>query len=476
MTASAPAGFPLCVDLDGTLTPIDTLHETLLGLAKQSPSSLLALPGWVAQGKATFKREVSARAEIDVSSLPYREDLLAWLREQRAAGRPLILATAAHRSIADAVAAHLGIFDEVIAADGGDNLSGERKRAALVARYGEKGFDYAGNDTVDLKVWSSARQAIVVAGPGLADAASQVTELGPVFPALRSSPKLWIKAMRIYQWVKNLLIFVPALLAHKVLDGAVLGNSLLAFVAFGLCASSVYLFNDLLDLSSDRRHKRKRHRPFASGALPASRGVMVAGGLFVAALVIALKVGWQFVAVLGAYYVFTWAYSLRFKRAAIVDVMMLAGLYTIRIIAGGAASGVTVSFWLLAFSIFLFLSLAVVKRYAELDDAARAGKGKAAGRGYTADDLPLLMSLGTASGYAAIVVMALYINSPESAALYADSKPLWLVPPLMLYWISRVWLLTTRGQMHDDPILFAIRDRISIAVIAMIGAIVAFAI
>ncbi len=467
---------PLCVDLDGTLTAIDTLHETVLGLAKDAPLALLSVPGWIASGKATFKREVSSRAQIDVSCLPYREDLLEWLRAERATGRKLVLATAADRRIADAVAAHLGIFDEVIASDGAENLSGDGKRAALVARFGERGFDYVGNDEVDLKVWPSARQAVVVGTASLAERAAKLAEAGPVFAAVPGSLKLWIKAARLYQWVKNLLIFLPALLAHRIADPAVLGSAALAFLAFGLCASSVYLFNDLLDLSSDRRHKRKRHRPFASGALPASRGVAVGIALFLAAVAIAVQVGWQFCAVLSAYYLFTWAYSLRYKRAAIVDVMMLAGLYTIRIVAGGAATGVTVSFWLLAFSMFIFLSLAVVKRYAELDDANRAGKAKAAGRGYSAEDLPLLLSLGTASGFAGIVVMALYINSPESAALYSDSKPMWLICPLLLYWIARVWLLTTRGQMHDDPILFAIRDRISIAIIAAIGAIVVLAI
>ena len=466
---------PLCVDLDGTLTPVDTLHETVLALVRESPAVLLSLPGWIASGRAAFKREVSQRARIDVAGLPYNEALLEWLRSERARGRRLVLATAADRSIADAVAAHLDLFDEVIATDGVRNLSGDGKRAELVARFGEKGFDYVGNDEVDLKVWPSARQAIVVGSAALAARAAKVAEAGPVFATPPVTPKLWLKAARLYQWVKNLLIFLPALLSHRIGDPAVLSNSLLAFIAFGLCASSVYLFNDLLDLDADRRHRRKRQRPFASGALPASKGVLAGGALMLAAVAVAIQVGWLFCAVLASYYAFTWAYSLHLKRAPIVDVMLLAGLYTIRIVAGGAATGVEVTFWLLAFSMFMFLSLAVVKRYAELHDAVGAGKVQAAGRGYRAEDMPLLLSLGTSSGLAAIVVLALYINSPHSQALYGDSRPLWLICPLLLYWISRVWLLTTRGRMHDDPILFAMRDRASLAIIGLTGLIVLLA-
>lgn len=473
MNSAAP---PLCVDLDGTLTSIDTLHESLLGLAKEAPVALLSLPGWLAQGKAEFKHQIASRVTLDASTLPYHEALLAWLRSERASGRKLVLVTAANRSIAEAVANHLQVFDDVIANDGGENLSGERKRLALVQRFGEKGYDYAGNDSVDLDVWKSARQAIVVGTPALARRAQQVAELGPVFAVTQPSLKLWIKAARLYQWVKNLLIFVPALLAHAITQPTVLLHAVLAFIAFGLCASSVYLINDLLDLPADRRHKRKRFRPFASGALPARSGALVSAALLITAAVIAALTNIYFCVVLAAYYIVTWAYSLRLKRAALIDVMTLAGLYTIRIIAGSAAVLIAPSFWLLAFSIFLFLSLGIVKRYAELEDARQVGKAGGHGRGYGTEDLPLLMNLGTAAGYCAIVVMALYINSADSQALYKHAKPLWLICPLMLFWISRVWLLTTRGKMHDDPVIFALRDRASLLLFVVIGAIVALAI
>lgn len=463
---------PLCVDLDGTLTRIDTLHESLLGLGRHAPAALLALPGWLARGKAHLKREVAARIEIDTTSLPYREDLIEWLRVERAGGRRLVLATAADRSIAERVAAHLGIFDEVVASDGGNNLSGEGKRRALVERFGEKGFDYIGNDRKDEPVWASARRAIVVGTGTIVERAKRVADVTRVFPTRPGSLKAWVKAMRLYQWVKNALIFLPAMLAHQILNKAVLVDASLAFVSFGLCASSVYLINDLFDLSADRHHPRKHKRPFASGTLSAKSGVLVAALLLAGSILIAVNVNLLFCAVLGGYYVLTWAYSLRLKRAALVDVLTLAGLYTMRIIAGSAATLIQPSFWLLAFSVFIFFSLGCVKRYTELYDARQSGKLKSHGRGYGPDDLPLMLSLGTSSGYLTVLVMALYLNSPESQALYHHSKPLWLICPLLLYWISRVWLLTTRGQMHDDPVVFALRDKISLAVFVLLGAIV----
>jgi 4-hydroxybenzoate polyprenyltransferase/phosphoserine phosphatase len=467
---------PLCVDLDGTLTPVDTLHESLLNLVRRSPALLLRLPALLLRGKAALKDAVAAQARIDVFSLPMRHDLVDWLAAQRAGGRRLVLVTASDRRMAEAVADHLKLFDEVIASDGRVNLDGERKRAALVARFGEKGYDYVGNETKDIEVWRSARQAIVVGGSALAAGAGAVAELGRVFAVPAPPLRLWIKAARLHQWVKNALIFLPALLAHSIFKSDIVLLSALAFVAFGLCASSVYIVNDLLDLDSDRRHPRKRNRPFASGALSARSGLVFALLLLAGAIAIAALVGWQFSAVLAGYYALTWAYSVRLKRAAIVDVMTLAALYTIRIIAGAAATGIPPSFWLLALSIFAFMSLGVVKRYTELYDAAKAGTAGGHGRGYSATDLPLLLSLGTAAGFCSVVVMALYINSADSQLLYAHKRALWLVCPLMLYWICRVWLLTARGQMPDDPVVFAMRDRISLVSFALIGLIVMVAI
>lgn len=461
---------PICVDLDGSLTPVDTLHELLLALARQSPAALLAAPRWLAAGKAGFKHELGRRVALDAATLPYHAELLDWLRAQQRSGRRLVLATASNVATAQAVAAQLGLFAEVIASDAGDNLAGEAKRRALVARFGERGYDYVGNSRVDEAVWRSARRAIVVGSPALAARAAVLAQAGPVFAPPAASLQQWVRALRLYQWVKNLLVFVPAVLAHGITDASLLRGTALAFLAFGLCASSVYLVNDLLDLAADRRHARKRFRPFASGSLTARSGLIGAALLLLATASVAAQVNALFCAVLALYYSVTCAYSLALKRKAIVDVMTLAGLYTLRIIAGAAAAMILPSFWLLAFSMFLFLSLGIVKRYAELDDLPEGGAP--AGRGYGAGDLPLLQSLGTASGYSAIVVMALYVNSTDAQALYRHWQGLWLICPLLLFWISRVWLLTARGQMHDDPILFTLRDRSSLAVIALSGLIV----
>jgi 4-hydroxybenzoate polyprenyltransferase len=463
---------PLCVDLDGTLTPVDTLHESVLSLVRHAPMAVFALPLWLLRGKAKMKREVASRAKFDAMHVPLNPALLDWLKAERASGRRIVLATAADSNIAQQVASRVGLFDEVIASDGIANLSAETKRAALVERFGERGFDYVGNERADERVWRSARKAIVVGTNGQADRARRIADVDRVFPAMPAGPLVWLKAIRLHQWVKNALIFLPPMLAHKILDPAILLKSVLAFIAFGFCASSVYLINDLLDLSADRQHPRKRKRAFAAGTLSAQSGAAAAAALLAGSVLVSMLVGWRFAGVLLGYYILTWTYSLRLKRAAVVDVMTLAGLYTIRIIAGAAATAIPLSFWLLAFSVFIFLSLGFVKRYTELDDARKADKMTTHGRGYRATDLPLLMNLGVTAGYCTVVVMALYINSSDSQALYRHNKPLWLVCPLLLYWISRVWLLTTRGQMPDDPVVFALKDRISLLVLGLLGLIV----
>lgn len=286
----------------------------------------------------------------------------------------------------------------------------------------------------------------------------------------------WARAIRLHQWVKNALIFLPAVLGHVLLRPQILSASLLAFLAFGLCASSVYLTNDLFDLRADRAHPRKRFRPLAAGLIAPRTGAWVAALLFVAGASLAFSVNVGFVLVLACYYVVTWAYSLRLKRVPLLDVMILAGLYTIRIIAGAVATDVAPSFWLLAFSVFIFLSLALIKRYAELVATGDATRSALAHRPYGNEDMPLILSLGTASGYSAIVVIALYINSPESQAIYHHHKPLWLICPLMLFWISRIWMLTIRGQMRDDPVVFAVRDPVSLVTLGLIVLIVLAAI
>lgn len=433
---------PLCIGVDGTLTPANARHERALGALK--------------------------RVAFDAGTLPFRDELLGWLAEERSAGRRVVLVADGDPTLDQQVAAHLGLFDEVARADGSGSAA-DRKRRALVERFGERGFDYAGSDATDLPVWAAARGAIVVGNRKLADRVGGTTQVLRTFATPQANLSSWIKAMRLHQWVKNALVFLPALLAHRIADPAVLLPAVLAFVAFGCLASSVYLTNDLFDLAADRQHPRKRRRPFAAGLLSVRAGIFASLALLLCALLLTALVNWSFGLVLAAYYLLTWAYSLRLKRIALLDVMTLAGLYTIRIIAGSAATHIELSFWLLAFSVFLFLSLGFVKRYAELYDARKAGKLGGHGRGYGADDLGLIMNLGTASGYSAVVVIALYINSVDSIALYHHHKTMWLICPLMLFWISRVWMLTTRGHMHDDPVVFALRDRVSLLVLGALG-------
>jgi 4-hydroxybenzoate polyprenyltransferase/phosphoserine phosphatase len=456
---------PLCVDLDGTLIHSDSLFESALLLIKRNPFYLLRMLLWVLQGKAALKAQIAARVTLNAAALPYNSELVDWLKAERQSGRSLWLCTATHATLADGVAAHLGMFDGVIASDAHSNLAGTAKAARLVERFGERGFDYCGNERRDVTVWRHANGAIVVgAGASLERAAGGATSVLRTFPSRVRSLRAAIRALRPHQWTKNGLILVPLLAAHATRDGHALVAALLAVVAFCACASSVYILNDLLDLEADRAHPRKRKRPFASGDLPIVTGLALFPVLLAVGVIIAVFLPPKFQLVFATYYVLTCAYSFGLKGRVIIDAMALAGLYTLRVIAGAAAVSVPLSFWLLLFSVFLFLSLAFVKRYAELDALRRRQGLRAAGRGYHVEDLAVLQSLGTAAGYLFVLVLALYINSPEVTALYARPKMIWLLCVLVLYWISRVWMKAQRGEMHDDPVVFALKDRISLAV------------
>lgn len=454
---------PLCVDLDGSLIRSDMLHESSIIFAKNKPWHVAALPGWLLRGKAYLKQRIAAVADVDVQLLPYNDELLDWLKAERANGRKLILCTASDAKYAHAVAAHLNVFDEVMASDGETNLSSGNKAAALVARFGAKGFDYVGNSSADLAVWAQANRSIVVGSKSLADRAAHVSTIGRhIAPAGPARAKIWMRALRLHQWLKNLLVFLPLLGAHRWLDSTAIVNTLLAFASFSLCASAVYLLNDLLDLESDRRHPRKKSRPFAAGTLSIPTGIFASAGLFITAFGIATLLGQHFLLWLLAYAALTTTYSFFLKQFPLVDCLSLAGLYTLRIIAGGSAIDQPISFWLLAFSLFLFSSLAFIKRYAELLSVIKSGKNSAHGRGYIAEDLPLLQSIGLASGFSATLVMALYLNSAEVAQLYSHPQLLWLTMPVLLFWITWMWLKASRNQMHDDPVVFAIEDRASL--------------
>lgn len=458
-----PPSKPLVVDLDGTLLRTDLLHESALRLLRQSPTLVFALPGWLAGGKAILKRRIAERVSLDASTLPYDERVVDWIREQRKSGRRVVLCTASDEKYAHEVAEHLRLFDEVIASDGITNFSSERKAEKLRARFGDHGFDYAGNSSADIPVWKRARNAIVVsASSAVSREAHAAAKVEREFERPRASLRTWAKALRLHQWLKNLLLFLPLLGAHQILNLFLLQNAAIAFLSFGLCASSVYVLNDLMDLESDRRHPRKRQRPFAAGKLSSLAGLAACALLLTASFALAFFVGPMFLFWLGVYLLVTLAYTFWLKRKALVDVLSLAGLYTLRIIAGGAAVGLTASFWLLAFSLFLFLSLAFVKRYSELKVMLEQGEHEAHGRGYRAGDLSLVEVMGVVAGFSAVLVMALYINGETVVQLYAHAELMWLIVPVLLYWISRMWLKAHRGEMHDDPVLYAVRDPVSL--------------
>lgn len=459
----APDITPIIVDLDGTLIHTDMLHESALRVARDAPAQLLRIPFWLRTGKAELKSRLAAHSPFDPASLPYNTPLLNWLREQKAAGRRLVLCTASDRSIAAPIAEHLGVFDDVMASDGAINLAGRHKASALVARFGERGFDYAGNSRADLQVWRHARRAVVVnAGARLAREAAQTATVEKAFPAAAIGASAIRRVLRVHQWLKNMLLFIPMLAAHQLGDSGAWVALILAFFSFSLCASTVYIANDLLDLESDRLHPRKRHRPFASGLVPAWMGVLAAPFLLLASVLLGMQVGADFLAWLAVYFVITCAYSWGLKRLILVDCLTLAVLYTLRIIAGAAAADLPLSFWLLAFSVFLFLSLAYVKRYAELQVQIQQDNVKAHGRGYFTADAPLVQMLGVTSGYASVVVLALYLNSDAVARLYRLPEVMWCAVPVLLYWVSSMWMQAHRGQMHDDPLVFAVKDKGSV--------------
>ncbi len=453
---------PLCVDLDGTLVKSDTLADSVCVLARTHPWDLLRLPGWLLGGKARFKREVSSRAPLDVAHLPYNEALIVYLREQAASGRPLYLSTGADQHVADAVAHHLGLFDGVFSSDGVTNLTGKDKLRLLESRFGQ-GFAYVGNSRKDLPLLNASKAAML-ANPTVGLESLLQRKKIPVQQVFQDRAtgfrSIW-RALRVHQWAKNVLIFLPLILAHALKMNMLL-QSALAFLSFSLVASSTYIVNDVLDLAADRVHPRKRNRPFAAGDLSVIAGFCIAILLFAAGVAISIPMAPRFTFWLLVYCVVTLAYSLYFKRVVIVDVIILSALYTLRILAGAAAAKVPISDWMAGFSIFFFFSLALVKRFSELENLRARGVAPSNGRGYLVHDMEQLRAFGTGSAFASIVVFTLYINNPDVRNLYHHPQRLWLLTPLLIWWMSRVWLRASRGQMHEDPVIFALTDRASL--------------
>ncbi|KQT48101.1 prenyltransferase [Devosia sp. Leaf420] len=448
---------PLAVDLDGTLISADLLWEGLFQLLKKNPLLIFLVPIWALSGKARLKAEIARRIDFDASLLPYRQDFVAYLMTQKALGRDLILVTAAASSFARAVADHLGIFSAVYSSDETVNLAAHNKAKLLTDTFGAKGFDYAGNDRADIEVFEAARHAIVVAPDATASRYQKRTG-AQRFDAPKPSLKTYAKMLRCHQWLKNALVFAPAVLAHQVTSATVMFESLLGFFAFCAAASAIYIINDIIDLPLDRQHATKRNRPFANGTFSIPFGLKVSGGLMVIAGLICFALPPLFAAVIALYAVTTTAYSFAIKRMLLVDVICLAGLYTLRIIGGKVAATMPLSFWLIAFSMFFFLSLALVKRYVELQTSKVSERDRIAGRGYRPEDISIIGQAGIASAFTAALVLSLYIQSQEVIGYYTSPWLIWPLVPIVLYITIRIWILAYRREMHDDPVVFIATD------------------
>jgi 4-hydroxybenzoate polyprenyltransferase/phosphoserine phosphatase len=450
----------LCADLDGTLIKADLLWECIVLLLKTRPWILLMIPLWTIQGRAVLKRKLAQRVPLQPDTLPYRSDVIEFLSSQRKNGQTLVLVTAADKSLADKVAAHLGIFDEVYASEGGTNLKGRAKAELLESKFGQSGFEYLGDSKSDLAVWKAARVGHVVGTPKLVRQASSVTAVQRVFAVQSPTLKTWVRALRGHHWAKNILLFLPLILAHKVQPQPWL-MSCIGFVLFGLCASSLYLLNDLLDLHSDRAHPWKSSRPLAAGETSIQTGLLVSLFLISVALGLGFLFSTSFGLILTTYALLTVWYSVQIKRVVLLDVFVLSSFYTIRIWAGGLISHTFLSQWFLAFSLFFFLSLAMAKRYSELLHAEELVKSGNSGRAYRPADRELISTLGVGSCFSSVVILSLYVHSQEILALYRRPEPLLLLCPVVLYWLSRVWLRAHRGELHEDPVTLAIRDPLS---------------
>ena len=462
------------MDLDGTLVKSDMIYETVNQLICSKPWRVFEIFWNLVKGKTAFKKFLAEKAEIDVTSLPYNPHLMSWLVEQKKRGRYIVLATATHRILADKIAEYTKLFDEVLASAAGVNLKSGQKRDALIRKFGKHGFDYVGNEQADVPVWEAANVVHIVSSNKTfirrVELLTQKT--ANTFPSVEVGVlSCLFKALRVHQWMKNLLVFIPLVLAYPLIpDGSAEGTALLAFILFGITASSVYILNDLSDLSNDRLHRSKKNRMFASGNLSIGLGWVLWPALLILSFAVSsFFMNMKFIYVMLGYLLLTVMYSFRLKQIAMLDVLTLAMLYTARIVAGAVALNLPISFWLLGFSIFIFLSLAFMKRFSELQIArANLLNESIRGRGYVHQDLEIVSSMGVTSGYISVLVLGLYIYNPIASEYYMTPELIWMVCPILIYWISRVWLITHRGGMHDDPVFFAIKDRRSWMVGALI--------
>jgi 4-hydroxybenzoate polyprenyltransferase len=452
---------PLCIEAEGALIRGDALWESWFSLLRQRPgAAMLALARRILRGSAAFAAELSARVSLDAEQLPYEQALLERLRQAKTQGRSLALVTRLPRSWAARIASHLDLFDAILVEEGLHGRYGSRRSSELDAHYAPKAFDYVGD--ASSPAWPLAHSGIVLVSRESAARAEQHDRSGrEVLVRTRPSARIWARQLRLHQWIKNLLIYVPLIAARQVENLHMDATATLAFVVFSLVASANYILNDLLDLAHDRKHPTKRDRPLAAGLLSVPSAVAAMAALFTLGALLAIALPSEYSEVLVLYLIGTVAYSLYFKRSAPLDAFALAGLYTLRVLAGNAATGLPPSFWLLAFSIFLFLSLAMAKRHAELLRLSEHGESASRGLGYLAADREMVGQLGVGAGYISVLVLALYLNSPKAALLYSRPGVLWILCVLLLYWITRLWLVAHRGQLDEDPVVFAMRDRIS---------------
>jgi 4-hydroxybenzoate polyprenyltransferase len=453
---------PICVDLDGTLLYGDTLLDSF-ALAMHSWPILIRIPGWILQGKAALKDRLADNIKLNPEILPYNNTLIEFLRDQKELGKRLILVTAAHETIGHAINQYLCLFDDVIGSTEIRNLRGKEKARILIENFGYKQFCYIGNDRTDLQIWNVAESGIVVnATKKVIYKANKATKITKIILKKSSFNRALLKELRLYQWIKNLLVFVPIITANALYDLHAWFYAAVVFSAFCATASGTYVLNDLLDLEADRAHPIKRNRPFASGILSIQTGMVLFPSLFLLGLLLA-SIANVLLFVL-FYALINIAYSIKLKEFPIIDLFILASVYTIRLYAGGVTTGHNVSLWLLAFSCFLFFALAIIKRVADLITSKRLNGGQDHRRGYNIKDIVILQSMGICSSFVSSLVLALYVQSEAAASLYHSPRILWAIVPLILFWQCRLWLSASRGYIKEDPILYAAKDWVSLLI------------
>lgn len=458
---------PLVVDLDGTLLVTDTLHEQFIALLIRRPfDAVRAIATLFARGRAALKAEVGRHDLLDAEALPLRADFIEWLKQEAASGRELHLVSAADDEAVRRIAERVGLFTSHRGSDGTTNLKAAKKAAHLAERFPE-GFSYAGDSSADLPVWAQA-ESIVLAGasPQVARKAAALNR--PIEARFENKPftlRTFVRQLRLHQWSKNVLVFVPLLLAHRFHDSAAWLAILLAFFGLSIAASATYILNDLFDLGADRRHETKRLRPVAAGHMSVALATALVPILLLAGLGLALAANPLTLAAVLVYLATTMSYSVYLKRIPLLDTGVLAILFTIRILIGCAAALIPPSPWMLAFSVTLFFSLSTAKRQTEIMKSIRSNaKRRIGGRGYELEDAPLTLAYGISTGVASLVVLMLYTTNGVARNLYHQPNWLWAIPLLLLFWQMRIWLLAHRGQLNDDPIVFALKDKWSLLI------------